>query len=110
MASCEDSESRVSHLEALLVEHQETVADQAKTIEHLSEDNKLLKRCLFGSRRERFEDPAQTFLFNVKPLDSEPQQDEPVEPLPRSKEAHEQGPATACLSGLLATRREADTH
>lgn len=86
-----DSQSRVSHLEALLVEHQETVADQEKTIEHLSEDIKLLKRSLFGSRRERFEDPTQAFLFNVKPLDSKPQQDEPVEPLPARKKRTSKG-------------------
>lgn len=80
------AELRVSHLEALLVEHQETVADQANTIKQLSDDNKLLKRCLFGSRRERFVDPAQTFLFDVKTLDSEsPQPKSPESATPRKK-------------------------
>jgi transposase len=63
--------SRARHLEALLDEHRETVVDQQRTIENLTADNKLLKRSLFGSRRERYEDPAQGLLFDIQPLKAE---------------------------------------
>ncbi len=56
---------RIAQLEAMLAQHQETVADQQQTIENLHADNKLLKRSLFGSRRERYvNDPAQQLLFD----------------------------------------------
>jgi transposase len=58
--------ARISHLEALLAEHKETIATHEQTIEDLTADNKLLKRSLFGSRRERYVDPAQTLLFDPK--------------------------------------------
>ena len=55
-----DAEARIAHLEALLAEYRETVARYEETIEQLTADNKLLKRCLFGSRRERYtDDPRQ---------------------------------------------------
>ena len=66
---------QMAHLEELLARHQETIADQERTIENLAADNMLLKRALFGSRRERFaEDPAQRLLFEATTLDS-PQTD-----------------------------------
>jgi transposase-like protein len=46
------------------------------TIDNLAADNALLKRSLFGSRRERCTDPAQTRLFDASTLDP-PQPDEP---------------------------------
>ena len=50
---------------------QETIAEQAETIERLQEDNKLLLRSLFGSRRERFteDDPEQLLLFAAATLE-----------------------------------------
>lgn len=66
----QDAASRIAHLEALLIEHQETIADQQQTIKNLSADNALLKRSLFGSRRERFTDPAQGLLFNAETLEA----------------------------------------
>ena len=63
--------ARISHLEALLAEHKKTIADQQETIEQLAADNTLLKRSLFGSRRERYEDPAQELLFDLKTLQLE---------------------------------------
>jgi transposase len=64
-----DRDGRLSHLEALLAEHQATVATQAETIERLAADNQLLKRSMFGSRRERYtDDPAQRLLFDVASL------------------------------------------
>jgi transposase len=83
--------ARVSHLEALLAEHQDTVAEQQETITQLSEDNKLLKRCLFGSRRERFEDPAQTFLFDAKSLESDTSNREPPKIPKRRKKRTSKG-------------------
>lgn len=68
----EDAASRISHLEALVAEHKETIAAREEVIEKLAADNKLLRRSLFGSRRERYDDPAQGLLFDTSPLkDSE---------------------------------------
>ncbi len=70
---------------------QETITEQAQTIERLQEDNKLLLRALFGSRRERFtaDDPEQLLLFAAATLepaasdDSEEEQDKPQPPKKR---------------------------
>ena len=71
-----------THLEELLARHQETIADQERTIENLAADNMLLKRALFGSRRERFaEDPAQRLLFEA----NSPQTDDKPEQAPPEK-------------------------
>ena len=65
-----------AQLEELLARYQETITEQEQTIENLAADNALLKRALFGSRRERFtDDPAQTLLFATNSPDS-PQPDE----------------------------------
>ena len=62
---------RLAHLEALLAESRETIADQQQTIENLTADNALLKRSLFGPRRERFtDDPAQALLFDAETLEA----------------------------------------
>lgn len=61
-----ENTARLSHQEALLTQYQETTAAQQETIEQLTADNKLLKRSLFGSRRERYtEDPSQGLLFDI---------------------------------------------
>jgi transposase len=66
-AMLRDSEARAQHLAAQLTEYQETVASQQETITRQAEDIVLLKRCLFGSRRERYvDDPGQTFLFPIQ--------------------------------------------
>ena len=75
-----DSAAQIAHLEVLLAEHQETIADQQQTIENLAADNALLKRSLFGSRRERFLDPAQAFLFDPTTLDSAEPNEENQQP------------------------------
>lgn len=65
-----DAAAHNAHLETLLAQYQETIADQQQTIDNLSADNALLKRSLFGSRRERYTDnPAQGFLFDTTPAD-----------------------------------------
>jgi transposase len=83
---CEAREAvaRIGHLEALLAEHQETISDQQQTIDNLTADNKLLKRALFGTRRERYTDPAQTFLFDTTTPES-PEPDEENEPPKKKK-------------------------
>jgi uncharacterized coiled-coil protein SlyX len=40
----QDAATRLEHLEALLAEHEETIADQQQTIKNLSADNALLIR------------------------------------------------------------------
>ena len=73
----QDARARIAHLEALLAEHKETIADHEQTIENLTSDNRLLKRCLFGSRRERYtDDPAQKLLFDAEPLNPTAQGDD----------------------------------
>lgn len=67
----QDTASRISHLEALVAEQENTIDDQQQTIANLNADNKLLKRSLFGSRRERFtDDPAQAMLFTAAELEA----------------------------------------
>jgi transposase len=63
-----DAAARIAHREALLAEHKATIAAQQETIDQLAADNRLLKRSLFGSRRERYEDPGQGLLFDLKSL------------------------------------------
>ena len=70
-----DAAAQIAQLEELLGGCQETIAEQEQTIENLAADNVLLKRSLFGSRRERFaDDPTQTLLFETHSPDS-PQPD-----------------------------------
>lgn len=81
----ETTDEHIADLEALLAKYQATIADQQQTIENLVADNALLKRALFGCRRERFtDDPAQTFLFDTTP-DSAEGDDEDEQPKQRKK-------------------------
>ena len=51
---------------------EETIVQQQETIDRLMADLALLKRSLFGSRRERFiDDPRQGLLFDSTELDSD---------------------------------------
>ena len=71
-AAAQDAAAQIAQLEELLARCQETIADQEQTIENLAADNALLKRSLFGSRRERFaDDPTQTLLFEAHSSDSQ---------------------------------------
>ena len=90
-AAAHDGAAHVAHLETLLAQHQETIAEQEQTIETLAADNALLKRCLFGSRRERFTDPAQTLLFDATTLDSPPSNEADEENKPPKKKRTSQG-------------------
>jgi transposase len=72
-----EAEARVAHLEAVQVEYRETIATYEETIEQLRADNKLLKRCIFGSRRERYtDDPDQILLFDSQLLESDKEESE----------------------------------
>ena len=52
-----------------LAEQQQTIVEQQTTIERLVADLALLKRALFGSRRERYlDDPRQGVLFDATEL------------------------------------------
>jgi transposase len=71
------AKEQLSHLEELLARQQATIIEQDQTIENLVADNGLLKRSLFGSRRERFaDDPAQQLLFEAATLDSSENKEE----------------------------------
>ena len=82
-AKSRDAAAEIAHLEELLARYQATITEQEQTIERLASDNTLLKRALFGSRRERFvDDPTQMLLFDSTPLESPPP-DEEKEQLPK---------------------------
>lgn len=85
----QDAAARIAHLEALLAEHKETIAEHEQTIKHLAADNALLKRSLFGPRRERFTDhPSQALLFDAETLEAASQR-------PHEPEAEAEGEAPA---------------
>lgn len=66
-----DASAHSTHLEALLAQYQETIVDQQQTIDNLAADNAMLKRSLFGCRRERYTDnPAQGLLFGATTPDT----------------------------------------
>lgn len=93
---------RMAQLEELLARHEETIADQERTIENLAADNRLLKRALFGSRRERFaDDPAQRLLFEAKTLNAPPTDDQP-EPASQEKQKRtSKGRQVRCFPDFL---------
>ena len=103
-----DAAARIAHLEALLAEYRETIAAQEQTIENLAADNSLLKRSLFGSRRERYtDDPAQTLLFNAStPASSGP--DEENKQPPKRKRRTSKGRQGRVFPDFLA--REEQRH
>lgn len=57
--------AREAQLTAALAESSQTVAQQQQLLEKLTHELALLKRCIFGSRRERLDDPRQQKLFEV---------------------------------------------
>lgn len=91
-AAARDTAAHIAQLEELLAQYQATIAEQAQTIEHLASDNGLLKRALFGSRRERFaDDLAQTLLFDSLPLESTPPDEAKEQPAEEKKKRTSQG-------------------
>ncbi len=70
-----------AELQASNAKLEATIKAQAEGLESLKRDRDLLKRALFGRRRERFEDPDQQYLFPT--LDwhaTEEERDEPPRP------------------------------
>lgn len=87
-SKAQEAASRISHLEALVAEYQETIARQQETIEALAAENKLLKRSMYGPRRERYtDDPAQGLLFQVTSLGDAPDKDEAAASLSEPSES-----------------------
>ncbi|MCA9233134.1 MAG: IS66 family transposase [Planctomycetales bacterium] len=70
-------------LNAELSRHKKLIAELEQTVENLAADNQLLKRSLFGSRRERYteDDPAQLLLFDAASLQPEQAAEPETEPL-----------------------------
>jgi transposase len=87
-------QGRESHLLTALQESSQTVAVQQDTIEKLSHELALLKRHVFGYRRERFaEDPRQQHLFEVKDEPSlTPAVEDVQEPAARKRHGHGRRP------------------
>ena len=69
-----DAADEIERLQQQVATQQGTITEQAETIERLQEDCELMKRSLFGSRRERFmdDDPAQLLLFDATTLEPLP--------------------------------------
>ena len=87
-----DATAHTTHLETLLAEYQDTIADQQQTIDNLAADNALLKRSLFGSRRERYtDDPTQGLLFDATTLDTPQPPPETEEPKQEKKKRTSKG-------------------
>lgn len=65
MPSGSDLPHDLAGCHALIEQQAATIEQQQETIGRLSADMALLKRALFGSRRERFVDhPGQAYLFD----------------------------------------------
>jgi transposase len=104
-----DAATQIAHLEELLGRYQATITEQEQTIESLAADNALLKRSLFGSRRERFtDDPAQTLLFEATTLDSPPPDDKNEQPPEEKKKRTSKGRQPRVFPDLLP--REEQRH
>ena len=87
----------------MLARHEETIADQERTIENLAADNRLLKRALFGSRRERFaDDPAQRLLFEAKTLNAPQTDDQPEPALQEKQKRTSKGRQVRCFPDFLS--------
>ena len=87
----QEATQQIAHYEELLARQQATIAEQEQTIENLVADNALLKRAMFGSRRERFVDePTQKLLFDSAPLESA-QPNAAQEPSPPEKKRTSKG-------------------
>jgi hypothetical protein len=72
-----------------------TIDEQQTLLQALQRDLALMKRALFGQRRERFEDPRQAMLFDsvvvgeLEPEDVSNQDDNDIEPDAASEEEGE---------------------
>jgi transposase len=76
LALVEQLQSQLNQRDAQLAERnatiraqQETIAELQQLIQALGQEVALLKRSLFGRRRERFDDPRQGTLFDAQRID-----------------------------------------
>lgn len=102
-----DAEARVAELETFLAENEQLAADLRQTVTQLKDDNKLLKRSLFGPRREQFkEDPSQVHLFELKSLESEePKPETTKQSLPPKKRRTSKGRQRRVIPDFIPRER-----
>lgn len=67
-ATLANQQAIIEQQQATIAEQQATIDDQQTLLKALQKDVALLKRSLFGHRRERYEDPAQRLLFEFAEL------------------------------------------
>ena len=93
-ALIERQQAESEQQQRIIEQQQRTIEEQQATLANLSVDMQLLKRALFGSRRERFiDDPRQGYLFEsnaqegtaCESEDSQPEDPETEEPPPDDK-------------------------
>lgn len=91
-ATANGAAAHSAHLEALVAEYQERNADLQQMIDNLAADNALLKRSLFGCRRERYtDDPSQGLLFDTTLLEAPEQEAAQEEPKKEQKKRTSKG-------------------
>ena len=108
-----EQEQKIAQQQSIIDQQRQIIAEQQETIEQLTADVKLLKRQLYGNRRERFVDetPGQQYLFDISIVPEEDEQantDKPSEPADTesspSREAVElqrqEGPPAAGVPGI----------
>ena len=80
----------ITELAAINATLRETTDEQQTLLQALQRDLALMKRTLFGQRRERFEDPRQAMLFDsvvvgeLEPEGVSNQDDNVSNPMPRT--------------------------
>ena len=60
----DECHAQLRELAAVNTQHQATIDEQQEAIDSLKRDLALMKRTLFGQRRERYDDPRQGLLFD----------------------------------------------
>jgi transposase/uncharacterized coiled-coil protein SlyX len=73
-AASAQQQATINEQQAKIDEQQATINEQQATLRALGRDLALMKRAMFGQRRERFEDPRQGMLFDSATV-GEPEQD-----------------------------------
>ena len=92
-----EQQEAIERLEEERRQQAETIDQQQTTIERLTAEMALLKRAMFGRRRERFvDDPRQTYLFdttqpNAEEAPTAPKTDEPEAAFGSRRKNHGRG-------------------
>jgi transposase len=90
-AEAHEATTRITFLEDLVAEQQQTIHGLERKIGTLNGDIRLLQRALYGSRRERYIDPSQQFLFNLKLIEQPSPQDGQEPPPPGERRRTSRG-------------------